>query len=295
MTNLSIFDFESNNIRFEKRDNRIWVNLTDMAKASGKKIGHWNELKSTQEFLETLSECYEKKLQEEASQLTISEYCKAFQLFAIIENSKKARNPKYGEIYVITDNYNRYKIGYSEELKQRIESLQVGNASELKIVKTFKGNLISEKTFHKLFSKYRIRGEWYTKEILTVLSQELIDSLSFKQIVSYPLIYESNKTNCLKSELDTWVIEDVAIKFATWCSFEFELWIKSQIKTLLPQGTIPLPQQFNLPSEVVALETAKAVAEIQGLLGDSNPCLAQFLINYAVSDLTPTPNNLIEW
>jgi len=51
MSNLTIFDFNSNNIRFENREGQVWVCLTDMAKASGKQIGHWNSLSSTTQFL----------------------------------------------------------------------------------------------------------------------------------------------------------------------------------------------------------------------------------------------------
>lgn len=49
---LERFEFNSQAIRMEKRaDNRIWVCLTDMAKASGKLVADWSRLKSTQEFL----------------------------------------------------------------------------------------------------------------------------------------------------------------------------------------------------------------------------------------------------
>jgi prophage antirepressor-like protein len=51
MSNLSVFDFNSNNIRFENREGRVWVCLTDMAKASGKRINDWNRLNATSEFL----------------------------------------------------------------------------------------------------------------------------------------------------------------------------------------------------------------------------------------------------
>jgi hypothetical protein len=51
MSNLSVFDFNSNNIRFENREGRVWVCLTDMAKASGKRINDWNRLNATTEFL----------------------------------------------------------------------------------------------------------------------------------------------------------------------------------------------------------------------------------------------------
>lgn len=49
---LQKFEFNDCTIRMEKRDDKhIWVCLTDMAKASGKLVGHWNQLKATQEFL----------------------------------------------------------------------------------------------------------------------------------------------------------------------------------------------------------------------------------------------------
>ena len=54
MSTLTIFDFQSSNIRFETRDGRVWVSLTDMAKASGKLLGDWNRLNSTKEFLSAL-------------------------------------------------------------------------------------------------------------------------------------------------------------------------------------------------------------------------------------------------
>jgi len=56
MSSLTVFDFESNNIRFEKRGERVWVCLTDMAKASGKLLGDWNRLKATAEFLTEFAE-----------------------------------------------------------------------------------------------------------------------------------------------------------------------------------------------------------------------------------------------
>ena len=54
MPNLTIFDFQSSNIRFQTRDGQVWVCLTDIAKASGKRLGHWNELNYTKEFLSAL-------------------------------------------------------------------------------------------------------------------------------------------------------------------------------------------------------------------------------------------------
>ena len=54
MSTITLLDFQSSNIRFENRDGRVWVSLTDMAKASGKLLGHWSRLDSTKEFLYAL-------------------------------------------------------------------------------------------------------------------------------------------------------------------------------------------------------------------------------------------------
>ncbi len=54
----------------------------------------------------------------------------------------------------------------------------------------------------------------------------------------------------------------------------------------------PQTTQPQLPSRQLALETAKAVAEIQNLISDNNPRLAQFLIDHAISDLMPASNSL---
>jgi hypothetical protein len=166
MSNLSVFDFNSNNIRFENREGRVWVSLTDMAKASGKRIDNWKRLQATTEFLTEL------------------------------ENS------------------------LTSEVVLSIE----GNTA-------FTG---------------------------------------------------------------TWAIEEVALEFAGWCSVKFKIWMLQQIKTLVTTGTVSLPQveQPKLTSRQVAVETAKAVAEIEGLISRNNPRLAQFLIDHAISDINPNQNLL---
>jgi hypothetical protein len=49
--------------------------------------------------------------------------------------------------------------------------------------------------------------------------------------------------------------------------------------------------QLKLPSHVVAYETAKSIDGIYNFIGDTNPTLAQFLIDHAISDLMDNPNN----
>lgn len=51
MENLTVLDFAGKNIRFERRDDRVWVSLTDIAIATGKQVGHWTRLDSATEYL----------------------------------------------------------------------------------------------------------------------------------------------------------------------------------------------------------------------------------------------------
>jgi hypothetical protein len=48
---LTTLDFAGKNIRFEMRGDRVWVSLTDMAAATGKKVNDYTRLGSTIEFL----------------------------------------------------------------------------------------------------------------------------------------------------------------------------------------------------------------------------------------------------
>ena len=51
MSNLTVLAFGDKGIRFERRDDRIWVSLTDMAKVTGKRVNDWTRLDSTIEYL----------------------------------------------------------------------------------------------------------------------------------------------------------------------------------------------------------------------------------------------------
>jgi hypothetical protein len=51
MSSLTVLDFAGKNIRFEMRGDRVWVSLTDMAKATGKRVNDYLRLATTIEFL----------------------------------------------------------------------------------------------------------------------------------------------------------------------------------------------------------------------------------------------------
>jgi KilA-N domain len=53
-SDLTVLDFAGKGIRFERRGDRIWVNLTDMAAASGKLVAGYTRLESTSRFITEL-------------------------------------------------------------------------------------------------------------------------------------------------------------------------------------------------------------------------------------------------
>lgn len=63
-----------------------------------------------------------------------------------------------------------YKIGVAKNVKRRLESLQIGNPEKMYIIAKidFKSEAKSyaiEKQLHKIYSRERIRGEWFNSTI----------------------------------------------------------------------------------------------------------------------------------
>lgn len=77
---------------------------------------------------------------------------------------------------------------------------------------------------------------------------------------------------------------------------QFKYWLCDEVlPSIRKTGSyrVPVPvEQPKLPSEVKALNIAKAVAEIQDLISYNNPRLAQFLIDHAISDIMPSQSSL---
>ena len=68
-------------------------------------------------------------------------------------------------VYFITDGH-YIKIGKAKSIKKRLDSMQVGNAKELKIMyaiptNTERGATAIEGFLHNTYCNYRTRGEWY--------------------------------------------------------------------------------------------------------------------------------------
>jgi hypothetical protein len=75
------------------------------------------------------------------------------------------------EIYAITEKEigkdtttGLIKVGYSGDVYERIEVLQVGNARELVLLFKRPGTPEEEAALHKRFEKYWVDGEWFREE-----------------------------------------------------------------------------------------------------------------------------------
>jgi hypothetical protein len=253
MTNLTVLDFSGKNIRFERRGDRIWVSLTDMAKVTEKSVQDWISQKSVINYLENLEILEEQELRKYAYTLGLDNFIEAFAIFSSITNAEKARKEnteQEGMIYIVSNGSKYYKLGFSKNVKQRIKSLQTANGKSLTLVKTFLGNIESEQKLHKLLKSFNTTGEWYQKSILGIVTQELIDSLNehennLKKVNDcFPLVI-----NCIPDEssklTDTWVNVEVAVDFALWCygrvGSELSKWVIRQVVQLESPATIAYP------------------------------------------------------
>lgn len=79
-------------------------------------------------------------------------------------------------VYFIQDEDTKYiKIGHSRNLKKRLNSMQTGSSSKLKLLVWEDVGRAGEKQLHSIFSNSRVRGEWYkpTIALLTYINELL--------------------------------------------------------------------------------------------------------------------------
>ena len=71
------------------------------------------------------------------------------------------KNP-VGDIYLMKDvNRGCYKIGFSTNLKSRIDQLKTANAG-IEYQKHYRGSMSDEKHLHSTFEGVRVSGEWFS-------------------------------------------------------------------------------------------------------------------------------------
>jgi len=76
-----------------------------------------------------------------------------------IQKTTNKNNKDTIKTYLMKNNHTKlYKIGYSKNPKHREKTLQSQEPS-IKMVKIWNKNI--ERKLHKLYSEYRVRGEWF--------------------------------------------------------------------------------------------------------------------------------------
>lgn len=77
----------------------------------------------------------------------------------LFRKANKKSNEDNSKTYLMKNNNTKlYKIGYSKNPKHREKTLQSQEPS-IKMVKIWNKNI--ERKLHKLYSEYRVRGEWF--------------------------------------------------------------------------------------------------------------------------------------
>jgi hypothetical protein len=77
----------------------------------------------------------------------------------------KAPAPKQGVVYFIRNGVrDRVKIGFSENHKVRLSSLQGASPDALMLIGTLPGTVKFERRMHERFKAYREKGEWFRVE-----------------------------------------------------------------------------------------------------------------------------------
>ena len=72
-------------------------------------------------------------------------------------------------IYFI-ENGKEIKIGRSVDIERRLDELQTGNSKELKVLYVIEDvEEWFEKHIHSVCNTFHIRGEWFSKDVLTHL------------------------------------------------------------------------------------------------------------------------------
>jgi hypothetical protein len=65
-------------------------------------------------------------------------------------------------VYLIRDEHDRVKIGYTTDSEARLQALQSATADRLRIVRIFAGTgYPTERWLHKKFAHLRLSGEWF--------------------------------------------------------------------------------------------------------------------------------------
>ena len=131
-----------------------------------------------------------------------------------------------GYIYFIQQGLDgQIKIGYSQDPKDRLKTLQTSNPRELRLLLTLQGNEDYERKLHKQFERHKLKGEWFEphEDVLIFIENNKSGDVALERI--------ENTILGLQSEIEELKRENVELK-KTISNFrkesEFDLFLKSQ-------------------------------------------------------------------
>ena len=95
-----------------------------------------------------------------------------FQLFdalpRLVEDALRAKSNRGRLVYFIQSDDGRVKIGFARQPSQRLKELQTGSPRRLRLVGLALGGPATERHLHRLFSDFRIAGEWFHPHELVI-------------------------------------------------------------------------------------------------------------------------------
>ena len=151
------------------------VGLTGIEKAISDLQVHINMRRFEGKSLEAALSLQRQYLTRDSLTYKQVEFLKSLNKSAI-RVKKQVEASKKHCLYAITDGEN-VKLGVSSDLKGRIKDLQTSNAKQLKVVwkyytgKDKKHAFTCERKLHRVCSKYRLKGEWFDLECMSLVNK----------------------------------------------------------------------------------------------------------------------------
>ena len=144
-----------------RRDNRFWSILLNEVRKHSFKINdpRWEEVNKKRIDAENLK----KDMDADKHRMELLKELKSV-------SNGKCKTMVY---FIQSVNGGPIKIGYSNNVNERIRELQTASPYKLILLAAIVGGVRMENDIHKQFSKYRMRGEWFkpAKELMEFINK----------------------------------------------------------------------------------------------------------------------------
>tara|TARA_R110000824_G_scaffold261212_1_gene449819 strand:- start:31 stop:546 length:516 start_codon:yes stop_codon:yes gene_type:complete len=97
----------------------------------------------------------------------------------IADTARRRANPAHdGTIYAITDSHGHIKVGFTRNLKQRMQTIKTHQAQPVELVAAWSGDMHDEACFHRSASPFQTQGEWYRDghEIRALINAQITET-----------------------------------------------------------------------------------------------------------------------